>query len=67
MPFMHPIQPWQLLLVSLAGWIDRVVSKYSHDPRCLLGSNGNRRTQLTCKLFDFLDRAGRDGLDLDDD
>ncbi|MCZ6652562.1 MAG: MBL fold metallo-hydrolase [Planctomycetota bacterium] len=50
------------------GMLDEgVVSTYSHDPRCLLGSNGIRRTQLTSELFDFLDRAGRDGLDLDDD
>ncbi len=34
--------------------------------RCLLGSNAIRRSQLTSKLFDFLDRAGWNGLDLDD-
>jgi len=32
-----------------------------------VGSNGIHRTQLTSHLFDFLDRAGRDGIDLDDD
>ena len=52
--------------IAAAG-SDRVVSKDSHDPRCLLSSNGIRRSQLTSELFDFLDGAGRDGLDLDND
>ena len=46
---------------------DRAVSKYSHDPRCLLEDSSICQIQLTCQLFDFLDGAGWDGLDLDDD
>jgi len=43
------------------------VSKYSHDLRCLLGDNSICQIQFTCQFFDFVVRAGRDGLDIDDD
>ncbi len=43
------------------------MSKNSHDLRCLLEDNSICQIQFTCQFFDFLDRAGWDSLDLDDD
>ncbi len=51
MAFMQPIQPWQLLLVSLAGWINRhqqdVIAYIQEENRMLKGKLKGRRIRLT--------------------
>ena len=51
MAFMQPIQPWQLLLVSLAGWINRhqqdVVAYIQEENRILKGMLKGRRIRFT--------------------
>ncbi len=51
MAFMQLIQPWQLLLVSLAGWINRhqqdVITYIQEENRILKGKLKGRRIRLT--------------------
>ena len=51
MAFMQLIQPWQLLLVALAGWINRhqqdVIAYIQEENRILKGKLKGRRIRLT--------------------
>ncbi len=51
MAFMQPIQPWQLLLVSLAGWINRhqqdVITYVQEENRILKGKLKGTRIRFT--------------------
>ena len=51
MAFMQPIQPWQLLLVSLAGWINRhqqdVIAYIQEENRILKSKLKGKRIRFT--------------------
>ncbi len=51
MAFMQPIQPWQLLLVSLAGWVNRhqqdVIAYIQEENRILRSKLKGKRIRFT--------------------